>query len=71
MKSNMMFRRNLLGPRLISWNTLIQRLAMVQLMPGKDEFRWNLHENGKFSFSFMYALIQTDLPVINNKKSRR
>jgi hypothetical protein len=36
---NMMFRRNLFGPRLVSWESLLQRLANVQLTNGKDEFR--------------------------------
>jgi hypothetical protein len=36
---NMTFRRNLFGPRLVSWKSLLQRLANVQLTNGKDEFR--------------------------------
>lgn len=36
---------------------------------GTDVFRWNLHESGKFSVESMYrALIQSDVPVDNNKK---
>jgi hypothetical protein len=67
--SNMTFRRNLFGPRLVSWESLLQRLANIQLTNGKDEFRWNLHENGKFSVASMYnALILSDLPVYDNKK---
>jgi hypothetical protein len=32
--------------------------------------RWNLKESGKFSVDSMYkALIQSDTPVVNNKKS--
>jgi hypothetical protein len=66
---NVTFRRNLLGPRLVSWEALLQRLADVQLTNGKDEFRWNLHENGKFSIAFMYnAMIMSDLPVLDNNK---
>jgi hypothetical protein len=66
---NMTFRRNLFGPRLVSWESLLQRLANVQLTNGKDEFRWNLHENGKFSVASMYnALILSDLLVYDNKK---
>jgi hypothetical protein len=65
----MMFRRSLLGPRLVSWETLFQRLANVQLTNGKDEFRWNLHQNGKFSVGSMYnAMTVSDLPVLDNKK---
>jgi hypothetical protein len=67
--SNVTFRRNLYGPRLVSWENLLQRLASVQLTYGKDEFQWNLHEDGKFSVAFMYnALISSDLLVLDNKK---
>uniref|UniRef100_A0A453CQN9 Reverse transcriptase zinc-binding domain-containing protein n=1 Tax=Aegilops tauschii subsp. strangulata TaxID=200361 RepID=A0A453CQN9_AEGTS len=66
---NVTFRRDLIGPRLQSWYILLQRLSMVQLSYGSDVFRWNLHENGKFSVESMYrALIQSDVPVDNNKK---
>jgi hypothetical protein len=66
---NVTFRRNLYGPRLVSWENLLQRLASVQLIDGKDEFQWNLHENGKFSVASMYnALISSGLPVLDNKK---
>jgi hypothetical protein len=66
---NMTFRWDLVGPRLNSWNFLLQRLASVQLTLGNDEFRWNLHESGKFLVVSIYnVLIQLDLPVVNNKK---
>ena len=39
---NMTFRRDLIGTRLESWNTLLQRLSTIQLSHGPDEFRWNL-----------------------------
>jgi hypothetical protein len=66
---NVTFRRNLYGPRLVSWEALLQRVANVQLTEGKDEFHWNLHENGKFSVTSMYnALILSDLPILDNKK---
>ena len=48
---------------------MLQRLVLVNLTEGADEFRWNLHTNGKFSVDSMYnALIQPDIPVDNNKK---
>jgi hypothetical protein len=66
---NLSFRRSLYGPRLVSWESLLQRLATVQLSDGKDEFHWNLLENGKFSVASMYnVLISSDLPVLDNKK---
>ena len=63
------FRRDLVGPRLVAWHELLQRLGSVNLTQGTDEFRWNLHNSGKFSVDSMYtALIQPDMPVDNNKK---
>ena len=65
----MTFRRDLVGPRLEAWNTLLGSLAMIHLSPGLDIFCWSLHENGKFSVDSMYrALIQSDMSVDNNKK---
>ena len=69
---NVTFRRDLVGPRLASWNELLQCLAVVNLMEGTDEFRWNLHVNGKFSVDSMYkALIQPDLPVDTSQNKKR
>jgi hypothetical protein len=63
------FRRVLLGNRLADWTTLQQRLESIQLSPGPDEFRWNLHSNGTFSIDSLYkAIMQSDIPVDNNKK---
>jgi hypothetical protein len=58
------FRRDLSGQSLVSWNALLQRLENIQLQPGQDDFRWNLHENGKFSVASMYnALILPDVSI--------
>jgi hypothetical protein len=68
---SMTFRRNLSGQRLLAWNALLQRLANTQLQDGHDEFRWNLHENGKFSVASIYnALILSDVPIdkVSNNK---
>jgi hypothetical protein len=66
---NVSIRRSLYGPRLVSWESLLQCLATVQLTDGKDEFHWNLLGNGKFSVASMYnVLISLDLPVLDNKK---
>src|SRR4051812_17682988 len=66
---NVAFRRDLIGPRLTSWNGLLERLAVVQLSQGHDEFRWNLNRNEKFSVDSMYrALVQPEIPVDNNYK---
>jgi hypothetical protein len=58
------FRRDLSGQRLVVWNALLQCLANIQLQNGHDEFRWNLHENGKFSVASIYnALILPNVPI--------
>jgi hypothetical protein len=65
------FRRDLSDQRLISWNTLLLRLANIHLQTSHDEFRWNLHESDKFLVASMYnALIHPNLPIdkINNNK---
>jgi hypothetical protein len=64
------FRCDLIGPKLMAWNALLQRLDSIQLSVGLDEFCSNLHPNGKFSVGSLYkAIIQSDIPVNSNKKS--
>ena len=66
---NMTFRRDLTGTRLDAWTALLGRLTAIHLIPEPDIFRWNLLQNGKFIVDSMYrALIQSDMPVDNNKK---
>jgi hypothetical protein len=68
---NVTFRRDLSGQRLVSWNALLQHLANIQVQSEHDEFRWNLHESGKFSVASMYnALILRDVPIdlVSNNK---
>jgi hypothetical protein len=65
------FRSDLSGQRLVDWNALLHRLANIQLQDGHDEFRWDLHENGKFSVVSMYnALILPHVPIdkVSNDK---
>jgi hypothetical protein len=52
-----------------AWTSLLIHLDDVQLSPGPDRFRWNLYVNGNFSVdSFYKAILQSDIPVDNNKK---
>jgi hypothetical protein len=51
------FRRDLIGPRLVTWNAQLQHLDSIQLSARPDEFRWNLHPNGKFSVGSLYKAI--------------
>jgi hypothetical protein len=63
------FRRDLIGLTLVAWNSLLVRLEDIQLSPGPDEFRWNLHANDTFLVDSLYkAILQSDIPVDNNKK---
>jgi hypothetical protein len=49
--------------------SLLQCLALVHLMQGYNEFRWNLDKSRKFLVDSMYkALIQPEMLVDNNKK---
>jgi hypothetical protein len=58
-----------IGPRLVAWKALLKHLYSVQITPGPDEFRWNVHANGAFSVDSLYkAILQSDIPVNNNKK---
>jgi len=62
------FRRDLLGPRLAAWNELLTRLEDIQLSGEPEVFRWNLHQNGKFSVKSIYdAMVHCDVPVDNRK----
>jgi hypothetical protein len=66
---NVPFRRDLIALRLVAWNTLLQCLAWVQLVPGTDEFRWNLLTNGCFTVNSMYkAKVHQEISVDSNKK---
>jgi hypothetical protein len=63
---NISFRRNLVGPKLIAWLNLIDRLANVKLRDIPDVFKWNLHQSRIFSVPSIYnALINIDI-IPNN-----
>jgi hypothetical protein len=66
---NVTFIQDLIGPRSVAWNTLLQCLDSVQLSPGPDVFHWTLHANGAFSVDSLYkAILQSDILVDNSKK---
>jgi hypothetical protein len=65
-----MFRRDLICPRLFPWNALLLPLESVQLSEGHDKFYWNLQSNEKFAVSSLYnAIIQPEISVDKNKKN--
>jgi hypothetical protein len=46
---NITLRQDLVGPRIGSYNVLLQSKDMVQLMHGTKKFLWNLHKSEQFS----------------------
>ena len=43
-----------MGNKLTEWNSLVTRVANINLQQGQDVFVWRLHKNGIFSVSSMY-----------------
>jgi hypothetical protein len=63
---NFSWSRDLIGQNLAAWNELIPRIANIVLCHERDEFKWNLHPNGKFSVKSHYlAMIHADVPKLN------
>ena len=66
---NISFRRDLIGPRLMSWHNLLSRLDSINIRQGRDVFCWNLTTSGSFTVDSMYrALMHSEVPMSNNKK---
>ena len=66
---NIWFRRDLIGPRLLSWHNLLSRLDSINLTQGRDVFHWKLTTSGSYTVDSMYrALMHSEVPVNNNKK---
>ena len=54
---NVSFRRALVGNKLLEWQSLVARVAFINLNEGQDTFFWNLNNNGLFSVTFMYKYL--------------
>jgi hypothetical protein len=54
------FLRALVGQNLEYWHELCASIVHIQLNQSSDYFRWNYHQNGRFSDRSMY------LALINN-----
>jgi len=66
---NIFFKRDLIGPRLMSWHKVLSRLDSINPTQGRDVFRWELTTSGSFIVDSMYhALMHSEVPVSNNKK---
>jgi hypothetical protein len=57
---NISFRRGLVGNNLIHWHNLVARVANTRFCNRDDKFIWELHQNGIFSFKFMYLALILD-----------
>jgi hypothetical protein len=63
---NISFRRQLIGNNLVLWHNLVHRIMNVRLNNHKDVFRWNLHQNRKFSVHSMYLALISNGVIIRN-----
>jgi len=54
---NVSFRRTLVENKLLEWQSLVARVAFINLNEDRDTFIWNLNNNGLFSVTSMYKYI--------------
>ena len=54
---NVSFRRALVGNKLLEWQSLVARVAFINLNEGQNIFIWNLNNNGLFSITSMYKYL--------------
>ena len=54
---NVSFRRTLVGNKLLEWQSIVARVAFINLNDGQDTFIWNLNNNGLFSVTSMYKYL--------------
>jgi hypothetical protein len=61
---NVSFRRALVGNKLLEWQSLVVRVAFINLNEGCDTFIWNLNNNDLFSVKSMYKyLVNNEIKV--------
>jgi hypothetical protein len=56
----------MIGNNLVLWHNLVHRIMNVRLNNHKDVFRWNLHQNEKFSVHSMYLALISNEVIIRN-----
>lgn len=54
---NISFTRAIVGQKLIEWNDLILKLAIIMMSNEKDCFVSPLYENGQFSINSIYIKV--------------
>ena len=52
--SNLSWCRDLIGNKLVMWNNLASRLPTVELRQERDDFKWNLDQQGAFTVKSHY-----------------
>jgi hypothetical protein len=66
--SNVSWRRDLRGDKLVLWNNLLSHLTPVILSHKEDDFIWNLDQEGEFSVKSHYlGLIHQNVPNLNKQ----
>ena len=66
--SNVSWRRDLIGNKLVMWNNLVSRLSTIVLSQEKDDFKWNLDQTAVFSVKSHYlGLINQNIPNLNKR----
>ena len=66
--SNLSWRRDLIGNKLVMWNNLVSRLSTIDLSQERDGFKWNLDQTDVFSVKSRYlGLINQNTPNLNKR----
>jgi hypothetical protein len=55
-----------MGNNLVMWHNLVHRIMQVRLNNQNDVFRWNLHQNRKYSVHSMYLALISNGAVIRH-----
>lgn len=64
---NVSFRRSLVDGKLQDWHELVAKLTNINLGQGRDNFKWKLQKNGKFSVRSMYLHLLDGIPPFRHK----
>ena len=66
--SNLSWRRDIIGNKLMMWNNLVSRLSTIDLSQERDDFKWNINQTGVFSVKSHYlGLINQNIPNLNKE----
>ena len=66
--SNLSWRRDLIGNKLVMWNNLVSHLSTIVLSQQRNGFKWNLDHTSVFSGKSHYpGLINQNTPNLNTR----